>query len=62
MQPSIPDQSLPLSNPEYAVLDYIHSLTSVPEVTAIENDVGILEQPSILPLESLLAEALDMLF
>ncbi|GFZ05700.1 hypothetical protein Acr_17g0012720 [Actinidia rufa] len=47
MQPSIHDQSLPSSNREYAVLDYINSLASAPEVTAIENDVGILEQPSI---------------
>ncbi|GFS31833.1 hypothetical protein Acr_00g0019420 [Actinidia rufa] len=47
MQPSIHDQSLPSSNREHAVLDYINSLASAPEVTAIENDVGILEQPSI---------------
>ncbi|GFS31800.1 glycosyltransferase [Actinidia rufa] len=45
------------SNPEYEVLDYIHSLASAPEVTAIENDVGILEQPSIPPPESLPADS-----
>ncbi|XP_057465933.1 NAC domain-containing protein 26-like [Actinidia eriantha] len=57
MQPSVPDQSLPSSNPEHAVLDYIHSLASAPEATAIENDVGILEQPSILPPKSLPADS-----
>ncbi|PSS05735.1 NAC domain-containing protein [Actinidia chinensis var. chinensis] len=57
IRPSINDQSLPSSNPEYEVLDYIHSLASAPEVTAIENDVGILEQPSIPPPESLPADS-----
>ncbi|GFS31817.1 hypothetical protein Acr_00g0019350 [Actinidia rufa] len=57
MQPSIPDQSLPSSNLEYTVLYYIHSLASAPEVTAIENDVGMLEQQSIPPPESLPADS-----
>ncbi|XP_057504073.1 NAC domain containing protein 52-like isoform X2 [Actinidia eriantha] len=56
MQPSIADQSLHSSNAEFAVLDYLRfstiyaefaALVSAPEVTAAENDVGNLVQPSI---------------
>ncbi|GFZ20307.1 phytochelatin synthase 1 [Actinidia rufa] len=47
MQPSIADQSLHSSNDEFAVSNHLWSLASAPEVTAAENDVGNLVQPSI---------------
>ncbi|GFS32617.1 hypothetical protein Acr_00g0023520 [Actinidia rufa] len=55
--PSIADQSLLSSKPKYAVLDYICSLDSAPEVIEAENDVGILEQPSIPAPKSLPANS-----
>ncbi|GFY97454.1 hypothetical protein Acr_11g0017600 [Actinidia rufa] len=57
LSPSIADQSLLLSNPEYAFFDCIHSLASAPEVTEAESDVRILDQPCMPAPESLSADS-----